>query len=412
MYSIEEICDAMITAGSAATSCRTEREFLFCALQSAGDLLDVSCCAFYPASPAFDHIGTVRANHRAAVDLEIPERLPPTFSDYLRKQIRRLVVSREWDALGTLLPQFDFTCCSSVWIGIGNDERTLGTLACFDHPSRTFDRTQQKIIELIGTVVAIGLEFQIARHAGQGAESAAYHEFSKLANSIARDLINPLSAIFGYVELLKAEPVGERPTHLVSRLEEQVEKARRVITTFSNGQRAGSSGLESVPAAPAQIESVAAMTPAKREETAVQRVHQTMNPDESPNARILLVQRNEAVFEFQRSVLNALGAEIIPAFSCSDALDQLRARELDAIILDDELEEPVASKRLVTWVRENRPELSDRILLTVSRKPSQETREILETAMLPHVTKPIEVLELYSRAQQVLQSGKNPHLLQ
>jgi hypothetical protein len=52
------------------------------------------------------------------------------------------------------------------------------------------------------------------------------------------------------------------------------------------------------------------------------------------------------------------------------------------------------------------------MLLTVSRKPSAETREILETAMLPHVTKPLEVLELFSRAQQVLQSGRNPHLLQ
>ncbi|PYY17876.1 MAG: hypothetical protein DMG61_01665 [Acidobacteria bacterium] len=85
---------------------------------------------------------------------------------------------------------------------------------------------------------------------------------------------------------------------------------------------------------------------------------------------------------------------------------------MDAIILDDELEEPLSSKRLVWWVRENQPELAERMLLTVSRKPSRETREILEIAMLPHVTKPLEVLELYSRAQQVLQSGKNPHLLQ
>ena len=124
------------------------------------------------------------------------------------------------------------------------------------------------------------------------------------------------------------------------------------------------------------------------------------------------MQRSEAVLEFQRSVLSALGAEVIPALSASDALDHLRTTKMDAIILDDELEEPLSSKRLVWWVRENRPELSEKMLLTVSRKPSRETREILEVAMLPHVTKPLEVLELYSRAQQVLQSGKNPHLLQ
>ena len=402
----------MITAGSAAASCRTEREFLLCALRAAGDLLEVSCCAFYPASPAFDHIGSVRVNHCTAGDLAIPEKLPSTFSDHLRRQTRRIVVSREWDSLGTILPAFDFTGCSSVWIAIGNEERTFGTLACFDHPSRNFDRTQQKIVELIATVVMMGLDFQITRHSGHG-ESASYHEFSKLASTIARDLINPLSAIFGYIELLKAEPVGARPTHLVTRLEEQVEKARRVITTFSTGARLSSNDTEAPPpATPSQLGRSATTLSPKRNETAVTHVHDPVNPDESATARILLVQRNEAVFEFQRSVLNALGAEIIPAFSCSDALDQLRVKELDAIILDDELEEPISSKRLVMWVRENRPELSDRILLTVSRKPSPETLEIIETAMLPHVTKPIEVLELYSRAQQVLQAGKNPHLLQ
>ena len=129
-------------------------------------------------------------------------------------------------------------------------------------------------------------------------------------------------------------------------------------------------------------------------------------------AKILLVQRSEAVLAFQRSVLGALGVEVVPALSASDALDHLRMERMDAIILDDELEEPLSSKRLVWWVRENRPELSDRMLLTVSRKPSSETRELLEIAMLPHVTKPLEVLELYSRAQQVLQSGRNPQLLQ
>jgi DNA-binding response OmpR family regulator len=129
-------------------------------------------------------------------------------------------------------------------------------------------------------------------------------------------------------------------------------------------------------------------------------------------ARILLVQRSEAVLEFQRSVLSALGAEVIAAFSGTEALDLLRSKDIDAIVLDDELDESFSSKRLVWWVRENRPELADRMLLTVSKKPSAETREILEIAMLPHVAKPLEVLELYSRAQQILQSGRSPQTLQ
>ena len=414
MYSIEEICDAMITAGSAAALCRSEQDFLLCALQAAGELLEVSCVVFFPAAASpFGHIGTLRVNQRAGSDLETPENLPTTFSDYLRRQPRRIIVSGEWDALSTLLPSFDFSCCASLWISLGNEDYAFGTLAFFDHASRRFDRTQQKISELIAHVIRLGLESQTGRQSLQSNEAANYHEFSKLVGGVARDLINPLTAIFGYIELLKAESVEPRSAHLVMRMEEQIEKARKVIATFSSGSEAQKlRGGEVVTVPRAELERPVVAAKPKTEIVATTPMWQPTTPEGSSGVRILLVQRSEAVLEFQRSVLSALGAEVISALSASDALDHLRTTKMDAIVLDDELEEPLSSKRLVWWVRENRPELSERMLLTVSRKPSRETREILEIAMLPHVTKPLEVLELYSRAQQVLHSGKNPHLLQ
>jgi len=231
---------------------------------------------------------------------------------------------------------------------------------------------------------------------------------------VARDLINPLTAIFGYIELLKAEATGPRSVHLMSRMEEQIAKARRVIATFSAGSASQNPRAEDLVAAipRTELDRPVALTIRRREPPPQPPMWQPASPESSAGARVLLVQRSEAVLDFQRSVLSALGVEVIPALSASDALDRLRTSEMDAIILDDELEEPLSSKRLVWWVRENRPELTDRMLLTVSRKPSPETREILEIAMLPHVTKPLEVLELYSRAQQMLHTGKTPHLLQ
>jgi len=404
----------MITAGSAAALCRSEQDFLLCALQAAGELLEVSCVIFYPAAGSpFGHIGTLRVNQRAGNDLETPESLPTMFSDYLRRQPRRIIVSGDWDALSTLLPSFDFSCCASLWISLGNEDQAFGTLGFFDHQSRRFDRTQQKISELIAHVIRLGLESQAGRQTLQSSEAANYHEFSKLVGGVARDLINPLTAIFGYIELLKAESVEPRSAHLVTRMEEQIEKARKVIAAFSSGTEGRQlSGTEIVPVARTELERPVVASKPKKETVPNTTMWQESPPDSGAGARILLVQRSEAVLEFQRSVLSALGAEVIPALSASDALDHLRTTKMDAIILDDELEEPLSSKRLVWWVRENRPELSEKMLLTVSRKPSRETREILEVAMLPHVTKPLEVLELYSRAQQVLQSGKNPHLLQ
>jgi len=403
----------MITAGSAAALCRSEQDFLLCALQAAGELLEVSCAVFYAASSSpFGHVGTLRVNQRAGSNLETPESLPTTFSDYLRRQPRRMIVSGEWDALSTLLPSFDFSCCASLWISLGNEDQAFGALAFFDHASRRFDRTQQKISELMAHVIRLGLESQTGRQTLQSSEAANYDEFSKLVGEVARDLINPLTAIFGYIELLKAESVEPRSAHLVTRMEEQIEKARKVIATFSSGsemQKMRGSETTTIPRA--DLERSIAPAKPKTEALANAPMWQPTS-SEGAGARILLVQRSEAVLEFQRSVLSALGAEVIPALSASDALDHLRTTKMDAIVLDDELEEPLSSKRLVWWVRENRPELAERMLLTVSRKPSRETREILEIAMLPHVTKPLEVLELYCRAQQVLHSGKNPHLVQ
>lgn len=416
MYSIEAICDALITAGSAAAYCRNEEEFLRCALQSAGDLLDVSCSTFYGASTSpLEHIGNVRVNQRAGGELDIPATLPSSLTDYLRQQPNQIIVSAEWDALETLLPAFDFNSSSSLWLVVGDDEKTFGTLAFFDHAARRFDRTQQKISRLVSMVMTLGLQVHGSRHASRPVEAASYHEFSKLVGGVARDLINPLTAIFGYVELLKAEAITGRSPHLLARMEEQIEKARKVVSSFSTQfewpkQREG----EPIAAIPrTEVERPLAPAVAKTEVIpAAASAWQEGSVGPTAGARILLVQPSDAVLEFQRSVLMALGVQVFPASSGNEAIDLLRAQELDAIILDDELEDACTSKKLVWWVRENRPNLAERMLITVSRKPSAETREILEIAMLPHVTKPLEVLELYSRAQQVLQNGRGQQLVQ
>lgn len=408
-----------MAAVSAAGHFQSEQEFLLAALHSAGDLLDVSCSVFYSASTTPPQSGPVRVNQRAANDLAVPETLPVAFTEHLLRQGGGVLVSSEWDALATVAPSFDFACCSSLWISVADAERTFGTLAFFDHASRRFERTQRKIAELVGGVLALGLQSQAARQSTHTSEAVTYHEFSKLIGGVARDLINPLTALFGYVELLKAELNEGRPAHLVRRMEEQIEKARRIIATFSSSAKSVTGHAERISTASAVPpldwtigrERLSSRIPAQEATIPTTQLWDCV-PAESNGSRILLIQRSEPVFEFQRSVLSALGADVIPAFSSADALEQLRGKEVDAIILDDELEDSGSSKKLVWWVRENRPDLAERMLLTVSRKPTPETKEILEIAMLPHVTKPLEVLELYSRAQQILRAGRTSNLLQ
>ncbi len=406
----------MITTASAAAYCRTQEDFLRCALQAGGDLLDVSCSVFYGAASPFSQAGAIRINQRAGMELVVPDTLPSAFTDYLLRQPNQTIVSADWDSLDTLISSFDFNCCSSLWLVVGNDSQHFGAIVFFDHATRRFDRTQQKIAALISGVISLGLQSKAPRSLAQSGDAASYQQYSKLVGGVARDLINPLAAVFGYLELLKCEPGGPRTTQLLTRMEEQVEKARKVVSSFSATSevvRQNESEL-AAPISMADLERPARTTGSRRPETSsdLAPAWKEAGIGSTIGARILLVQRSEAVFEFQRSVLSALGAEVIPAFSGTEALDLLRTKEVDAIVLDDELDDSFSSKRLVWWVRENRPELADRMLLTVSKKPSPETREILEIAMLPHVAKPLEVLELYSRAQQMLQAGRSPHTLQ
>src|SRR6185437_2158696 len=157
----------------------------------------------------------------------------------------------------------------------------------------------------------------------------------------------------GYIELLKAESIEGRSTHLVARMEEQIDKARRVIAALStiSGQPRFTR-VEAPMASPKAEPTRPRPLLVKRPEAVDTAPVWQPNPSEgSGSSRILLIQRSEAVMEFERSVLSALGAEIVSALTANDALDLLRTKKMDAVILDEELEENFSSKRMVSWIR-------------------------------------------------------------
>jgi CheY-like chemotaxis protein len=132
----------------------------------------------------------------------------------------------------------------------------------------------------------------------------------------------------------------------------------------------------------------------------------------APRGRVLLVQPESSVFEFERSVLSALGADTVAVSSGREALEALRDGQFEAVIVDDELEPSFPAGRLIQWIEEHRPELSERVLLTISRTPAEQIRELIEQKIVPHITKPLQVQELYSRSAQLLRSSRQPLLLQ
>jgi response regulator RpfG family c-di-GMP phosphodiesterase len=119
-------------------------------------------------------------------------------------------------------------------------------------------------------------------------------------------------------------------------------------------------------------------------------------------ARVLIVQKNEATLEFKKSVLANLHADLVTTFSGADAIQLLEQEEVQAVIMDDELEGEWPGRRLYGWICENRPDLRDRVLLTVGSKPRPEIKELIEESRLPYVSKPLQIVELYAGVQHIL----------
>jgi hypothetical protein len=73
-----------------------------------------------------------------------------------------------------------------------------------------------------------------------------------------------------------------------------------------------------------------------------------------------------------------------------------------AVIVDDELEGEWPGRKLYGWICEHRPDLRDRVLLTVSTRPKPDIQELIEESHVPHVSKPLQIVELFTGVQHIL----------
>jgi CheY-like chemotaxis protein len=129
---------------------------------------------------------------------------------------------------------------------------------------------------------------------------------------------------------------------------------------------------------------------------------QPVRPATIPPARELIIQKNEATLEFKRTVLSALATDVIATFSGAEAIQLLQKEDLQAVILDDEMDGEWPGRKLYGWICEHRPELRERVLLTVSNHPRPDILELIEDNHVPHVSKPLQMVELFSGMQQIL----------
>ncbi len=119
--------------------------------------------------------------------------------------------------------------------------------------------------------------------------------------------------------------------------------------------------------------------------------------------RVLIVDDEEAVLEFERDVLSGAGAEVSTATRGEDAIRELQRGKFDAILVDSWIPGGCSGVDIYRWVASNQPGLEKRVVLTLSNMTDSEVRSFVEENGVATITKPFEVSDLIAVARSAMQ---------
>jgi two-component system NtrC family sensor kinase len=125
--------------------------------------------------------------------------------------------------------------------------------------------------------------------------------------------------------------------------------------------------------------------------------------------RVLLVDDEESIIDFEREVLTAAGLEVIAATSGNHAIEFLQNEEFDAIFLDSKIGGERSSEDLYRWIAQSRPSLLGHTVLVLSDVSDLAVRAFVDKTKVMCLVKPFEVSELLAAARRVLRRARAAH---
>ncbi len=122
--------------------------------------------------------------------------------------------------------------------------------------------------------------------------------------------------------------------------------------------------------------------------------------------RVLLVEEEESVLEFERDVITGAGAAVVTATRSEDVKTRLLSEPFDAIIMSGKMPSDWNAKEAYLWLAENCPGMEKHTLFTFSNGVAQgDERMFLQEKDIPYLVKPFEVADLISQARRLLQKA-------
>jgi PAS domain S-box-containing protein len=122
--------------------------------------------------------------------------------------------------------------------------------------------------------------------------------------------------------------------------------------------------------------------------------------------RVLLVEEEEAVLEFERDVLTGAGANVVTATRSEDVKTRLLSEPFDAVIMSGKMPADWNAKEAYLWLKQHCSDMQKHVLFTFSHGVEQgDERAFLQENNVPYLVKPFEVAELISQARRLLQKS-------
>jgi PAS domain S-box-containing protein len=122
------------------------------------------------------------------------------------------------------------------------------------------------------------------------------------------------------------------------------------------------------------------------------------------HGRVLLVEEEAAVLEFERDVLAGAGAAVVTAKTSQDVKTRLLSEPFDALIMNGKLPGQWSAKESYQWLKENCSTMEGHVLYTFANGPGDE-KAFLQESGVPYLVKPFEVAELIAQARRLLQKA-------
>jgi CheY-like chemotaxis protein len=157
-----------------------------------------------------------------------------------------------------------------------------------------------------------------------------------------------------------------------------------------NREEGGASITVRLPAAEKSVQPETVSTPTRR--------------DSLLKGRVLLVEDEEAVLEFERDVMIGSGADVSTAMSTDETKELLGKGGFDAVVINGRMPGGVSACEMVRWIATNCAGMEKKLLMTFSTLADPETRAFLQEQGIPLLAKPFEVADLISNVRKLLQA--------